>query len=289
MIPSTNVPKMVRLGLRGMKALPRIGLAALIVTGLVFTDAQIPLLADVRVKERITFKDLRGSREVNRIIEIKDLQMRIEGEASSTVMIYSVEAGKRFRLDASKKEVFVLDLLADSRHMEESFTQKKLSRELQANGKKSRVAGQECDEYTFELQAPFVARGLHFPSEVVGHHITYLWDRGTVCLSTVTGAGSDFSNFIREALKRGYSSAVLPISPTLSPIGPYFFEQDTNLFVLGARTESSFKYDIPPSDLPRNLPLEKKAIITEISSDMIPDEDFKIPADWKLSRDKDSH
>ena len=33
--------------------------------------------------------------------------MRIEDESRGTVMIYSVEAGKRFRFDAPKKEVFV--------------------------------------------------------------------------------------------------------------------------------------------------------------------------------------
>jgi hypothetical protein len=238
----------------------------------------IPIFADVRVKERLTFKDLHGSREVNRTIEIKGLQMRIEDEASATVMIYSVEAGKRFRFDAPKKEVFVLDLLSASKDMEDAVTQKKLSRELRPSGKKSRVAGQDCDEYTFELQAPYHSGGA--PP-------THLWDRGTVCVSSVAAAGSDFTSFIREAMKRGYVRAVMPISPSLSPIGPYFFGQDTNLFVLGARTESSFKSEqIPP---PRIPPAERKAIITEIRSDMIPDEDFQIPVDWKLGKDKDPH
>jgi hypothetical protein len=242
----------------------------------VFAETAIPIFADVRVKERLIFKDLQGSRQVNRTIEIKGLKMRIEDEASATVMIYSVEDGKRFRFDTPKKEVFVLDLLSASKHMEDAVTQKKLSRELRPNGKKSRIAGQECDEYTFELQAPY--RG-------GAATLTHLWDKGTACVSTVAAAGSDFGNFIREAMKRGYVRAVVPISPSLSPIGPYFFGQDTNLFVLGARTESSFKSEqIPP---PRIPPAERKAIITEIRYDMISDEDFQIPVDWKLKKDKD--
>lgn len=259
-----------------MKAFQRVCLAILTTTGLVFANTAIPIFADVRVKEHLTFKDLHGSRQVNRTIEIKGLQMRIEDEASATVMIYSVEVGKRFRFDTPKKEVFVLDLLSASKHMEDPVAQKKLSRELRPSGKKSRIAGQDCDEYTFELQAPYLSSGAP---------LTHLWDRGTACVSTATAAGSDFGNFIREAMKRGYVRAVVPISPSLSEIGPYFFGQDSNLFVLGARTESSFKSDqIPP---PRIPPVERIAIITEISSDMIPDEDFQIPVGWKLRKDKD--
>jgi hypothetical protein len=258
-----------------MKVLQRVCLAALTTSGLALADTAIPMFADVRIKERLTFKDSKTSHEMNRTIEIKGLQMRIEDESSGTVMIYSVEAGKRFRFDAPKKEVFVLDLLSASKHMEDSVEQKKLSRELRPSGKKSKVVGQDCDEYTFELQAPYLSGRAP---------VTHLWDRGTVCVST-TAAGSDFSNFIREAMKRGYARAVLPISPSLSPIGPYFFGQDMNLFVLGARTESSFKSDkIPPPTIPA---VERKAIITEIRSDMIPDEEFQIPVGWKLRKDKD--
>src|SRR5277367_3685338 len=118
-----------------MKAFQRVCLAILTTTGLAFPGTAILICADVRVKERLTFKDLQGSRQVNRTIEIKGLQMRIEDEASGTVMIYSLEDGKRFRFDTPKKEVFVLDLLSASKNMEDSVTQKKLSRELRGSGK----------------------------------------------------------------------------------------------------------------------------------------------------------
>lgn len=259
-----------------MKAFRRVCLFAITATGLTFPSTSTPVLADVRVKERITFNDLHGSREMNRTIEIKGLRMRIEDETSGAVMIYSVEAGKRFRLDTPKKELFVMDLLSASKHMEEPVAQKKLSRDLRPSGKEFRIAGQRCDEYTFELRAPY--RPGAAP-------LTNLWDRGTVCVSTVAAVGNDFSSFIREAMKRGYIRAVVPISPTLSPIGPYFFGQDTNLFVLGARTQSSFESEqIPPPRIPL---IERKAIITEIRSDMISDKDFQIPVDWKLRKDKD--
>ena len=90
-----------------------------------------------------------------RTLRIKGFEMRIESQRGSDarVTIYDLEKGKRFRLDASRREIFVLDLAAVSRRWKTQIIEEKLTRNIQSTGRREEISGMSCDEYTFELAA----------------------------------------------------------------------------------------------------------------------------------------
>jgi hypothetical protein len=82
------------------------------------------------------------------------MQVDFEGHSGSSIQIYDLEAGKRFRLDAMKKEVFVMDLAAESERWKGMLVLEHLRKVINPTGQHLEVGGVGCDEYTFDLQAP---------------------------------------------------------------------------------------------------------------------------------------
>ena len=151
-----------------------------------------------------------------RTLRIKGFEMRIESQRGSDarVTIYDLEKGKRFRLDASRREIFVLDLAAVSRRWKTQIIEEKLTRNIQSTGRRKEISGMSCDEYTFELAAPIV------PWDGDLDRVTQIArDNGTVCVSQNIPAGVEYTAFVHEAKKRGYSLAAAFCSPTFSFVG----------------------------------------------------------------------
>src|SRR5262249_32101214 len=144
-------------------------------------------------------------------------------------------------------------------------------RVVKETGKQGTVSGFNCDEYTFDLQAP---TGPSHGIQLVEH------DNGTACVSEKIPEGVEVTNFVLEARKRGYTMAASFFSPTTSFLGPYFFAQQPNVIVLRADAESK----VGPTEL--GFYLTSHLTISDIRSDVIPDEDFQIPTDWKQVKDK---
>jgi hypothetical protein len=105
-------------------------------------------------------------------------------------------------------------------------------------------------------------------------------------MSKTIAAGNELLNFVHEALKRGYGLAAAAASPTYSPVGQYFFGEEPNLMVLSATTESGYESDLDKGH-PRMTAIASTSTVTEISVGSIPDQNFRIPTDWKLKKDKE--
>jgi hypothetical protein len=86
---------------------------------LVLTVCPIQVRADVTVTQHGKQGGVAPSEAWTRKIRIKGLKMRVEtlSGKESRVSIYNLETGKRFRFNAQRKEVFVLDLASLSEHM----------------------------------------------------------------------------------------------------------------------------------------------------------------------------
>lgn len=213
-----------------------------------------------------------------RKLRIKGLKMRVEtlyGKKTRVIKIYDLETGKRFRLNPQRKEAFVLDLAPLSEHWRGRVIPKNLARAIHPTGNKTESLGTSCDEYTFDLQAPLA------PSDRMN---AILHDTGTVCVSQSISSGVEFTNFVHEAKNRGYTAAAAVCSPTVSSIGFYFYGDEPNVMVLFAKTESAYEGG-PGGILHGITTVENTMSVTEISSDAIPDEEFKVPADWKIRKD----
>lgn len=207
-------------------------------------------------------------------VRIKGLKMRIDStrDGENYVFIYDLESGKEYWLYPNRKEVSVRELKSSSDYMKGHLLPDKLRRVIKATGKKAEIGGVSCEEYTFDLQVPSApSRGM----SVVQH------DSGTVCVSQTIPEGVEVTNFVHEAKKRGYTVAATALSPTQSPIGSYLYGPEPNVMVLAAKTESEVE------GLGIMTTITNEVIVSDIKSGPIPDEDFQIPADWKLIRKSD--
>lgn len=263
-----------------MKLIQHLHVSAAAILGFMLCVSTLPVRADIRISKRGTTTIPNSNRASwTRTIEIKGLKMRLEsGQGmSSRVTIYDLESGKRFRFSPSSKEVFELDLKPVSKRWKERIIQSKIQRVIRPSGAKYEVLGLGCDEYAFDFQAPISVDG--YAPKQIAH------DSGTVCLSQNIAAGAEFANFVHEAGRRGYVVAVAVLSPTFSPIGSYFFGEEPNFIVLSGVTKCG--YDSLPGAQNPSSAVEDTWTVTEIRSESIPDEDFRIPHDWNLRRDQE--
>ncbi len=239
----------------------------------------IPVRADITVTEKGKSTGLGSSGDWTRKLRIKGLKMRVESSYAKErhITIYDLETGKRIRLIPEHKEAFVMDLGALSQRVTENINPKSLTRVIRPTGNKNKteIPGEICDEYAFELGAhPAGPHGSGF----IQH------DTGIVCVSQSILGGIEFTNFVHEAKKRGYTAAAAIFSPSASPIGLYFYGDEPNVMVLSAKSESGVESGLA-FELHSMTRSDQSMNVTEISSEAIPDESFQIPADWKIKKD----
>ena len=230
--------------------------------------------ADVSVTQQAKSSGNGPSGGWTKSFRIKGLRLRLESQHGSdtSVYIYDLEAGKRYRLDPKRKEIFVDDLESRGLQWRSGLLMENRRKVIKSTGGKTIVGGRECDEYTFDLQAP--TRPSHGIQEI-------LHDTGTVCVSQTIPGGAEFTRFVQEAQKRGYISAAAVCSPTTSPVGAFFYGEQPNVVVLSSKSESA--YDGGP--LHSMTGVETSVTVTAIDSDPIPDEAFQIPLDWKTKKE----
>jgi hypothetical protein len=251
---------------------------------LTFALSFLPLPASADVSIVLQGQGSRGksaNESFTKTIRIKGSKMRVENRHASdvSVTIYDLEAGKRFRLDPVRKEIFVVDLQNVGKKWKEQTIEKKLTRNIQPTGKRKEISGMSCDEYTFELTAPVTP----WHGEL-GQVKQIARDDGTVCVSESIPAGIEYTTFVHEAKRRGYWSAAAACSPTFSLIGPYFYGEQPNVIVLSAETESGFENNVRTGRPDFDATKGTTTVLT-INSDAISDEEFRIPSDWKVKKD----
>jgi hypothetical protein len=218
--------------------------------------------------------------EYTKKIRVKGFKMRVDSlyGKESRVLIYNLETGKKFRLDAVRKVAFVSDLVPFSRQADGRAITAKIARSISPTGKQSEVIGKSCTEYTFELRIPHA---------LSSGGSTLERDSGTVCVSQSIAEGLELTNFVHEAKRRDYAQAAVSLTPTNTTVdGIYFYGDEPNVVVLFAKTQTILEHGLTAAlnPMPR---LENTMKVTEINSDAIPDEMFQIPAGWKIKNSPD--
>jgi hypothetical protein len=221
-----------------------------------------------------------GDRSValwTRTIQVKGLKMRADFRKGSqrAIRIYDLVAARRYLLDPAKKVAFELDLRKDRDVTKDQIDLKQLRRLIQATGNKDEINGIACDEYTFDLQVP-IHYSLGF--SILKH------DFGTVCVSQSLQPGIEFTNFVREAIKRGFNVPAGICSPTEPGIGHLFYGDQPNVMVLSAKAMSDYLNNAGPGGFNQKIRIENDMAVASIQSDPIPDETFRVPADWKIKK-----
>lgn len=243
--------------------------------------APATLSADATVQQQGVSSGVLPKTNWTRTLRIKGTKMRVDSVRGSDtfIYVYDLEAGKRYRLDEKKHQVFVQDLAEESERLKTSLMFQNLKKVIKPTGRQLQIAGTACDEYTFDLQAPtHPSRGFSF----------VLHDHGTVCASQITPVGKDLINFVHEAMRRGYLVAASVCSPFASQIGPYFYGDQTNVLLLSANSESEYEGGIA-LDVGGMGPSQSRMTVTTINPDPVPDEIFQIPSDWKRKTESTPH
>jgi hypothetical protein len=232
--------------------------------------------ADTSIVQQVKHNGAALTESHTRTLQVKGLKMRVESRRGSETYtyIYDLEAGKGYRLDPKHKEVFVGDLAAQSRELEDVWLVKDMQKAIKPTGKKAEIGGLACDEYLVAMQAP---------GERNHGRQMVLHDTGTLCVSQSIPSGVEFTHFVHEAQKRGYTSLAASCSASRSPLGAYLYDEQSNLMVLSAKTKS-FAEGVPgkPSDM---VFIETSMTVVAINSDLIPEDAFQIPTDWKVKKD----
>jgi len=212
--------------------------------------------------------------EYTKKLRVKGLKMRVDsldGE-ESRIVIYNLETGKKFRLDAVRKVAFVSDLVPSNRQADGRVITAKIARAISPTGKQSEVIGKSCSEYRFDLRIP---HALSSGGSILER------ESGTVCVSQSIAEGLELTNFVHEAKRRDYAHAALSLTPTNSTVnGIYFYGDEPNVMVLFAKTQTILEHPLTLGLNPL-LPIENTMKVTESNSDAIPEEVFQIPAGWK--------
>lgn len=235
--------------------------------------------ADTSVVQQIKHNGAALTESHTRTLQVKGLKMRVESRHGSETyaVIYDLEAGKRYRLDAKHKEVFVGDLAAQSKEFEDVWLVKNMQKAIKPTGKKAEISGLACDEYLFEMQAP---------GERYHGRQAFLHDSGVVCVSQSIQSGVELTNFVHEAQKRGYTSVAASCIASDSPLGAYLYDERPNLMVLSAKMKSMSEG--VPSKPSGTVFIETTMTVVAVNSDLIPEEAFQIPSDWKVMKDSQS-
>ena len=226
------------------------------------------LRADVTIWERDQQGGNVPAELVIRKLKIKGLKMRLETRRGSTafISIYDLESGKRIRLDPKQKVAFVADLKALSEQQLSQIVVKDLRREVRSTGAKGEFQGAACQEYNFELDTRW--RTAHGS----------LLDSGTVCISESIPGGAEFANFVDEAFRRGYPTVAAACSPLHSLAGDRLYGADLRGIAFSSKTESRFIGGLGLTQNTMN--------VTEVNIFSVPNEEFKVPANWKIKQDK---
>jgi hypothetical protein len=217
-----------------------------------------------------------SSGEWTRTLRIKGLKMRIDTarNGDNFITIYDLSSGKGYQLYPKRKEAIVVDLKSAS-GPPNGLSPDKLRHNLKEAGKKREIGGMSCDEYSFDLQGPYTAPG---------NGVAFVQnDSGTFCVSRTIPEGIEVTNFVQEAIKRGYRLAISALSPTQTSVGSYFWGQEPNMLVVAAIIESRINGPGMKSGTIANI--TNNFVITDIKSGSIPDEEFQIPVDWKQKKE----
>ena len=264
-----------------MNRFPKMGGKVSTIVAFVLCLLPIPVLADATIEQQGLGSGWGPKTSWTRTLSIKGTKMRIDAvhDSESSVYIYDLEAGKRYRLDQKKHQIFVQDLAEESKREKEYLIYKHMRKIIKPTGRQLQIAGSACDEFTFDLQAP---------TRPMGGASSVLHDHGTVCASQVIPAGKDVINFVHEAMRRGYQAAASIFSPSGPQIGPYFYGDQTNVLLLSANSESEYEggHTLDVGGMGSSKSGTK---LTAVNSNPIPDEMFQIPIDWKMKKEPTPH
>ncbi len=219
-----------------------------------------------------------SSGQWTRTLRIKGLKMRIDTmrDGDNFITIYDLSSGKGYQLYPKSKEAIVVDLKSASRPQNRLSTDE-FRRSIKETGKKKEIGGMSCSEYTFAW---------HESDSDVRYGVgTALDASGNFCVSQTIPEGIEIASFVQEAMKRGYRVATSALSPTQSSIGSYFFGQEPNMLVVGSMIETRIRNTFPGRNSETMATITDTFTASDIKSDLIPDEDFQIPTDWKLKKE----
>lgn len=234
------------------------------------------LRADTAVVQQVKEESPAAIQSFTRSLFVRGYKLRMDskGDSKTLTFIYDLEAGKRYRLDPKRKEVYVADLSYQAKVLQGTLILQQIKSSIRPTGSDLEIDGIRCREFEFDLQAP---APVYHSRQIILH------DAGTACLSLhVTGA-TELTSFVREARKRGYFSAAALFSPTDSVLGAFFYGDESDAMLMFSISKSEPESRSGPLEASPFARMEIKTV--SVKTQTFPDDTFRIPPDWKVKQD----
>jgi hypothetical protein len=241
---------------------------------------QFPATADVTITEHLVAKGVGSNYEWNRIIKIKGSKMRIEShhEKETFVTIYDLDSSQEMILQPKHRVASVFNLSEESIKLQPRMSDLKSS--IQPTGKTKQLLGMNCEEYRYDVYAPDRRHMID------GHLIsTFRHQSGVLCIARDTPGSKEFANFA------GQMKSYIPGSIS----DQSRIETDSALFLLiaplnGLVLEHASKREVGGGEgiglYGSQISGERFSAVTDITFDPISNDDFHVPSDWKIRKDR---
>jgi hypothetical protein len=237
-----------------------------------------PAIADVTVTAQVAAK----GGETESITYIKGLKMRSDSSVlgTPTTTIVDVEAQKFISINHKKKEVVVYDLAKFREDLGKSVNSAAAVASLKPNSERREIAGKACVGYDMSMTMP-MALGQGAPE------MTMMMS-GPVFIAKGAPGSADYARFHNAAAEKGFVMS----DPRAAKANPQA-QGMTHLYKAIADTggipyymEMSVKIDGGgPMGGMMNKMMGGAAFtqtVTAVSTDVVPDDKFALPADYKV-------
>jgi hypothetical protein len=210
---------------------------------------------------------------------LKDNRLRAETTVGDVTrgVIYDLSSSKVILLDSGKKEATMRDLREFVAAAERTIPARKVNGSMTPTLQHKDILGRTCDEYSYEVTVP-----------VTSHNGMVLHTTGTACIQKDAAGIDAYLQFAKRANEQGLILG----------------EGSDNRIILSldrARTELyrriaeiGFPYDIemnfsfegggPVGALLNGKSFSRRLRVTSFSAAPIPDEQFAIPAGWRVQK-----
>jgi hypothetical protein len=233
-----------------------------------------PLRADLSIVESTIGASAKNEVRASRVTKIKGLKMRVEVEGADEAIIYDVPAGEELALKAKKRQARVRKFAAVRASAERAVPAEWVKWSIQPTGDREIIAGIDCKDYTFTIRVPVVKEGS--PTLTV---------TGKACVAKDAEGAAEYRELVAAVCRSGFlinytSNNIVFVSLARAQTKLYEILAEAGGIPMRIERDIRFEGGWLAALLNRSQG-SRRSVVTHMSAEPLPQEDFSIPAGWK--------
>jgi hypothetical protein len=233
-----------------------------------------PLRADLSIVESYIGAAAKIEVRATRLTKIKGLKMRVEDEGADEAVIYDVPAGEELTLNAKKRQARVRKFAAVGASAERAVPAEWVKWSIQPTGDRQIIAGTACEDYTFTIRVPVVKDGK--PTLVM---------TGKACVAKAAEGAAEYRGLVAAGSRSGFlinytSNNIVFVSLARAQTKLYEILAEAGGIPMKIERDISYEGGFFAALLNKSRG-SRRSVVTHMSAEPLPQEDFSIPAGWK--------